>query len=69
MYANPFSYHVYRQDGNGQWSDKFSHSGLALLTPDTGGRPQHDAPRGNPVEVYMCACDHPLPSQLPPKFF
>ena len=69
MYANPFSYHVYRQDGNGQWSDKFSSSGLALLTPDTGARPQHDAPRGNPVEVYMCACDHPLPSQLPPKYF
>lgn len=69
MYANPFSYHVYRQDGNGQWSDKFAHSGLALLTPDTGTRPQHDAPRGNPVEVYMCACNHPLPNQLPPKFF
>jgi hypothetical protein len=68
MYANPFSYHVYRQDQNGQWSDKFSIAGQALLTPDTGGRPQHEAPRGNPVEVYMCACDHPLPDQLPPKY-
>lgn len=73
MYANPgggISYHVYRQDGNGLWSDKFASSGLAVLTPDTGsGRPQYDAPRSNPTEVYMCACNHPLPSQLPPKHY
>jgi hypothetical protein len=71
MYANPGgagSYHVYRQDGNGLWSDKFATWGQALLTPDDGvSHPQHNAPQGNPVEVYMCACDHPLPSQLPPK--
>lgn len=67
MYANPFSYHVYRQDGDGTWSDKFGFGGLAVPTPDTGDRPQHLADQRNPVEAYMCACNHPLPDQLPPR--
>ncbi|WP_437733689.1 hypothetical protein [Sorangium sp. So ce1335] len=65
--ANWGSYHVYRQDADGTWSDKFSVDGLALPTPDTGRRPQHVADPRNSVEVYMCACNQRLPDQLPPK--
>ncbi|WP_437287580.1 hypothetical protein [Sorangium sp. So ce406] len=67
MYANPFSYHVYRQDGDGTWSDKFGFNGLAVPTPDIGDRPQHLADQRNPVEAYMCACNQRLPDQLPPR--
>ncbi|XXT19154.1 hypothetical protein WME94_53900 [Sorangium sp. So ce429] len=68
MYANPGSYHVYRQDGDGTWSDKFGSGGHAVPTLDEKGeRPQYVEDQKNSVEAYMCACNHRLPDQLPPR--
>lgn len=62
LYANPYSYHMYRQDADGEWSDKFASSGYAEFTENEGKRPQANAPQNNPVEAYFCACNQPLPA-------
>jgi hypothetical protein len=58
--ANYRNWHYIRQDASGDWSEKYGPSGYVTDVPPPD--PDND---DNPYKAFFCACNQPLPSELP----